>query len=284
MKEEANGFGVDAKHEYPGAAGILAIDARGFLAEHARLAAMQPGFYVDALEREGARVTAAARADLGAPIAACPGWVVADVLGHLGRVYRSVHQIVVERLTDPPTTAPPKPPAGAAVIAFYADALADLVAVLRETPAETRVYTWSSLGTVGFYQRRITHETGVHRLDVQSAVGLVDGFDPELAADGVSELYDVVLAHGLARLDRARVDAVADAGSMHLHRTDGHGEWTLEIIDGALHVGRGHGKATAALRGSASDLFVFAWNRGRGASLELFGDVAVADAWAGLAP
>lgn len=245
---------------------------------------MQPGTYVDALEREGARVVAAALADLAAPIAACPGWVVADVLGHLGRVYRSVYQIVAERLTDPPMARPPKPPAGASVIAFYADALADLVAVLRDTPAETRVYTWATLGTVGFYQRRIAHETAVHRFDVQGAVGAVDGFDPALAADGVSELYEVVLPHGLAHVDRVRIDAVAKMGSLHLHRTDGDGEWTLQIIDGVLHVGRGHAKATAAVRGSASDLFVFAWNRGRGASLELFGDAAVGDAWAGLAP
>jgi uncharacterized protein (TIGR03083 family) len=240
---------------------------------------MQADAYVAAFEREGRLLASSATGHLDAPVAACPGWVVADVVGHLGRVYRSIAEILRDRLVDPPTSRIPKPPVGAAVIEFFDEGFDELVAALRATPPDTPVYTWSPDGVAGFYHRRVTHETGVHRFDVQTAVGQVDAFDSDLAADGVDELYGVVLPFGLARIDAPR-----PTGSLHLHRTDGPGEWTLELVDGSLCLSHGHTKGTAAVRGPASDLFVFAWNRGRSAALEVFGDEAVADAWAHLAP
>ena len=100
---------------------------------------MEAGIYVDALEREAGRLVAAASGGLGRPIAACPGWVVADVLGHLGRVYRSVTDIVSNRLVDQPTTRVPKPPSGDEVVEFLTTGLADLVEVLRSTPPDVPV-------------------------------------------------------------------------------------------------------------------------------------------------
>ncbi len=240
---------------------------------------MEAGIYVDALEREAGRLVAAASGGLGRPIAACPGWVVADVLGHLGRVYRSVTDIVSNRLVDQPTTRVPKPPSGDEAVEFLTTGLADLVEVLRSTPPDVPVITWGAVGNVGFYQRRMAHETSVHRLDVQAACGAVDSFDGDLAADGVSELYEVVLPFGLSRAGKG-----GPTGSLHLHRTDGPGEWTLEMVDDVLQVSSAHGKATAAVRGPGSDLFAFAWNRGCSEALEVFGDPAVAQAWAELAP
>jgi len=240
---------------------------------------MEAATYVDALEHEGGLLATTASGGLDAPVHACPGWVVADVVGHLGRVYRSVGDIVEHRLTEPPAMSVPRPPAGRAVVDYYTTGLTRLVSLLRATPPDTPVYTWSAAGIAGFYHRRIAHETGVHRVDVQAALGAVDPFDADLAADGVSELYEVVLPFGLAR-----TGAPLPAGSLHLHRTDGAGEWTLDVADGVLRVDHGHGKATAAVRGPASDLFVFAWNRGRSGALEVFGDESVADAWARLAP
>lgn len=240
---------------------------------------MEPSVLVDALEREGRLLASCAAQGLDAPVAACPGWVVADVVGHLGRVYRSVGDIVEHRLREAPTARGSKSPVGGAVLEYFAEAHARVVALLRSTAPDTPMYTWATDGVAGFYHRRMTHETTAHRIDVQAAFGSIDPVDPDVAADGVSELYDVVLPFGLARLDRP-----LPTGSLHLHRTDGEGEWTLEIVDGALSVGRGHSRATGAVRGAASDLFVFAWNRGRSAGLEVFGDASVVDAWACLAP
>ncbi len=54
--------------------------------------------YLRVLRAEGARVAGAARsADLDAPVPYCPGWVLRDVVAHLGWVYRWVTLTVREQ-------------------------------------------------------------------------------------------------------------------------------------------------------------------------------------------
>lgn len=72
-------------------------------------------------------------------------------------------------------------------------------------------------------------------------------------------------------------------GSLHLHRTDGDGEWLLTAVDDVLNVVHEHAKGDAAARGTASDLALLVWNR-RQPTLEVFGNEAVLDAWLALAP
>lgn len=240
-----------------------------------------PAALLAGIERESARLGAAGRAGLDAPVPACPGWTVEQVLGHVGRVYRSVREHVVRRATEPvPGREIPKPPAGDAVLAWYDEARAALLDALRTAAPDDAVWTWSDDHRVAFYLRRMCHETAVHRYDAQVALGEPDPFDPDLAADAVAELYEVVLPFGVAR----RPELALPAGSLHLHRTDGPGEWTVRAVGGRVVTTREHGKGDAAVRGPASDLCVFAWHRGRPATLEVFGDATVADAWAALAP
>ena len=73
-------------------------------------------------------------------------------------------------------------------------------------------------------------------------------------------------------------------GSMRLHRTDGPGEWMLELIDGVVVMSEKHAKGDVAVRGSASDLYLLAWNRRSTDGLEVFGDAEVAQSWQVLAP
>jgi uncharacterized protein (TIGR03083 family) len=242
---------------------------------------MQTEPYLAALTADGDRLLAAARAGLDAPVPACDGWVVADVVGHLGRVYRSVAEIVGRRSTEiVPSSEIDKPPPGEAVVEWFATGHASVLEALRGVDPETPVYTWSDEQRAEFYFRRMVHETAIHRLDVQRAVGVTpDPFDGDLAADGIDEFYGLVLPFALRRWD-----APLPTGSLHLHRTDGEGEWTISAPDGVLAVAPVHGKADAAVRGPGSDLFAFVWHRGRSDALEGFGDAAVADAWAALAP
>jgi uncharacterized protein (TIGR03083 family) len=47
--------------------------------------------------------------------------------------------------------------------------------------------------TVGFWMRRMAHETLVHRVDAEQAHGYESAVDPELAVDGVAELLEVIV-------------------------------------------------------------------------------------------
>ena len=73
------------------------------------------------------------------------------------------------------------------------------------------------------------------------------------------------------------------SSTLHLHRTDGDGEWLLSSAGDQLVVGHEHAKGDAAARGTASDLNLLVWGR-RQPTLEVFGDEAVLDAWLALAP
>jgi uncharacterized protein (TIGR03083 family) len=240
---------------------------------------VDPAPFIAATEREGASVLAAGKAGLDAPIPTCSGWVVADVLGHLGRVHRSVSEIIERRAQDIPDVAIPKPPAGDAVLGFFEEGLDRVVAALASIAPDEPVYSWSGAGNGRFYHRRMAHELAIHRFDVEAAHGVPAPFDPDMAVDGIDEFYDVLVPFSASRWTRA-----LPTGSLHLHRTDGDGEWLVRAVDGVVVTTREHAKGDVAVRGPASDLFAFVWNRGRSDAIATFGDEAVADEWAALAP
>jgi uncharacterized protein (TIGR03083 family) len=217
---------------------------------------------------------------LGGVIPACPGWTVQTVLMHLGRVYRSVAEQVRTQSTEMIRHANTPALESIELIAWFREGHADLLDALRAAQPTQPAWTWSDDDrTAGFYFRRMALETAMHRYDAEAAAATPVPFDTDLAADGVAELYEVVLPITLRRRE-----VTLPSGSLHLHRSDGEGEWMLKATEGTIAVTHEHGKGDAAVRGPASDLFVFAWHRGLPDTLQIFGDEAVARAWAALAP
>ena len=98
------------------------------------------------------------------------------------------------------------------------------------------------------------------------------------ATDGVDEALAVGMQHS-TNPDKA---FQYPSGSLHLHRTDGDGEWLVVNDGGSLVVTREHAKGDAAVRGAGADLLLWIW--GRGGDVEIFGDEAVAAAWADATP
>ena len=62
---------------------------------------------------------------------------------------------------------------------------------VRRAGPQTGVWSWADDQTAGFWLRRITHDTLVHCLDAELAVGREVGLAPDLAADSVSDLLDM---------------------------------------------------------------------------------------------
>jgi len=238
----------------------------------------QEGLVEDAA-REGRAALAAGERGIDAPVPTCEGWVVADVLGHLGRVHRSVSEIIERRSPVVPDVAIPPSPEGDAVLGFFAEGLERVVVALLSIGPDEPVYSWSGAGNGRFYHRRMAHELAVHRFDVELAHGQPGPFDPDAAVDGIDEFYDVLVPFSARRWERP-----LPTGTLHLHRTDGPGEWLVQSVDGSVVTSHEHAKGDVAVRGGASDLFRFVWNRGRYDDLALFGDEAIASEWAELAP
>ena len=168
----------------------------------------------------------------------------------------------------------PDPPAEG-LLDWYRAGLAEVVADVRAIDDPERpVYAFApEHQRAGFWPRRMAQETTVHRVDAEQAVGLPVGpISPALAVDGVDEVFSVfVPQYGGDR-------SPGDGRTVHLHATDGEGEWLIRFDEGELVVEAGHAKGDAAVRGPAGDLLLWLWGRLPLDGLEVFGDRTAADA------
>lgn len=140
---------------------------------------------------------------------------------------------------------------------------------LAAAAPDAEVTTWAGLKPPSWLWRRMTHELAVHRWDAQSAAGEPHPVDAAVAADGIDELLEAFAP--IADLSEV-------GGTIHLHATDGGGEWFIETED-ALSWSRAHEKADVAVRGTASDLLLLLWGRVSPEHLEVLGDEAVLERW-----
>lgn len=235
--------------------------------------------YIAATAREGAAVAeVAASGDLDAPVPSCPRWSLQKLVGHLGWVYNWVSEHLEQRsATMLNRDDAPRPPRGEAVVAWFGDAHARVLDALGDVDPAEEVWGWAGINTGAFWHARLAHESLIHRWDAESAVGGPGDIDSELGADGVDELMDVIWPFQV----RHAGDALPE-GSLHLHRTDGDGEWLCRIVDGRLVTERIHARGDVAVRGTGGQLDLVLWRRIRPGDVEVFGDVGVLAAWTAL--
>lgn len=229
---------------------------------------MDPSYRIRRLGADGRRLLEVASRDLSAAVPACPDWTNEDLLTHMRFVWSAIAAQVQQCAAAPISwkDLPDQSPA---------EAFDQLVAVLSEADPVTPLWTWGADQTVGFYIRRAHLETAIHRVDAEQAVGDPTPVPAADGIDGVDELFTEVLA------GRERV---MPSGSLHLHQTDGDGEFMLQGSDGVITVTHEHAKGDAAVRATGEELFLCAWGRRTLDGLQVFGDVEVAAEWMALSP
>lgn len=227
-------------------------------------------------------LTESLRADLSTVVPDCPGWTLRDLIAHLGRVYGAVSTVIEQRASEPVRPGPEAFLAADAdddrARAWFDDRIEAVIGSLRSVDPATPVWTWSNERTAGFYHRRMVHETSVHFADVARALGQGFTIDREVCIDGVDEYFDVMLSRAMGR-----ADAVVPSGSLHLHCTDGPGEWLVVPGNGEVVVTREHAKGAVAWRGPARALLLAVWGR-VDPELDVVGDQTVSAEWLALAP
>ncbi len=233
--------------------------------------------YQQALRADGEAIAAVGRRDLNAGVPSCPGWTIHKLLAHVGRVYRSVGLHVAERATEMiPADRIPRPPEGEAIVEWFEDGHRFVQKALDGADPDDAVWSWAGQNTMAFYFRRMAHETAVHRWDAEAALGEPAPPDSDLSADGVSELFELVLPFSVANWNMTLPDT-----SLHLHRTDGDGEWLLVNDGGRIRMSLEHAKGDAAVRAGGAELLLLAWERiGLDTpGVEVFGNADDARAW-----
>lgn len=233
--------------------------------------------WVTIVQREGTALADAAERDLGAAVPAAPGWDATELLRHIGMIHARTSVILRTGTMERPSRKNGLLPAAPDdnVLDWYRSSHAQLVDDLRHIDDPDRpVWAFSpDHQRAGFWPRRMAHETAIHRVDAQQAVGdAVDSLDAPFAIDGIDEILTIfVPALGGDR-------SPGDGRTVHLHATDAEGEWLVRFDPGGVVVETGHAKGDAAVRGPAGELLLWLWGRRPLDGLEVFGDRTAADA------
>ncbi len=239
---------------------------------------------------------AVGEADPTAPVLACPGWSVADLIDHVGCVHLWAAQAA--RSGARPDPFPVRDQRGRALAQWYADCARELVETLAGLDPNGPAWTFSAKNrTVGFWYRRQLHETTVHWVDVLLAAGQPIPQSPELTADVATDGVDEVLTFFMpGQLRRAGPDlATRVAAPLVLSCTDTPATWQVEVASDAVTVNRLDGtrgqhrperdgdvdgaSAAGQIAGSAVELYLALWNRCDRSDLRLSGDTAAARAF-----
>ena len=221
--------------------------------------------YAAHLRRDGFDLAGAAEGHLDRPVAACPGWDLAELVWHTGEVHHFWREVVARGLQDPAGSEIPARPSDTALTEWLRRGVESLAETLEHADPHQRVWTWAPQKDIAFVQRRMAQETAVHRWDAETATGDPRPIEPELAADGIDEFLTFFLP-GESH------EPQDPAASVHLHATDAAGEWLVELRGRAIEVTRAHSKADAAARATASELLLLLWRRVPPADVEVFGD------------
>lgn len=228
---------------------------------------------VTAVRREGEGLLAAARSGSDAVVSTCDNWTIADLAKHVWQVYANVTCYVSTRATSRPEKLPEMPVGDP--VDLLAGQLDDLVSALSDCEADTPIWTWVFDAPDGaiFWARRMAHESAVHRFDAQSAHGIRQPIDTELATDGIDELIDVVVPRVYQR------DQVAGpTGTIALRATDGD-SWLLELSPGGVRRSELIDEPDATAAGTSSALLLALYSRVPWTSLELAGDADLLERW-----
>ena len=175
------------------------------------------------------------------PVPSCPGWTAADVARHTAMVY--LHKVASIRDGVMPTHDSGWPPERVRTDEpgpLLEDTYRQLVEQLDiHSPADHAATWWPPDQTVGFWLRRMAHETSIHRRDVESAVGAETPVAPDLAVDGIDEVLALMLAGDWS--DEVVPEA---SGATVLLEGGGH-RWAVTLQPGEVTLDRSDADADA---------------------------------------
>ncbi|GHJ41826.1 maleylpyruvate isomerase family mycothiol-dependent enzyme [Streptomyces sp. TS71-3] len=200
------------------------------------------------LDRELGAFRSCLGGDLSVPVPTCGDWTLHDLAEHLGSSGLWSAAAVTDGHGD--FSAAPAPRDPCLLVQWYDEAVAALLDALDADPA-TPAWIFHPPGVsdhgVGFWQRRRSLETLIHRWDAEHALGAARPLDPELAGEGVAEVFDTMAPRQIAR-GRARPPRHA----LRLDAVDTGGCWSY-----------GPGSPVAAVAAPAEDLLLMLWGRRR---------------------
>lgn len=274
---------------------------------------MDQARYLQAFENDAAALAVAARMGLEAAVPSCPGWIVANILIHLGTVYRGWVAVIaahgdkwpldirrqVLKRTFPTLidlfehgekgiTAWAIPDG---LIEWFEEGAAEMTDSLRGTDLDEvfwRPAGWppSLTPTVRLFQRAANIETAVHRWDAQLAHQCTSPIDRLVATLGIEQVLreGIPASRQYVRENRSMPPPPGRGETYLFQQSDGDGAWLVCFQGEDVSVEPGEGEADVVARGSASDLLLFLWHRTLADNLDVVGERALLERYFELVP
>jgi uncharacterized protein (TIGR03083 family) len=230
-------------------------------------------------------------ADLSVIVPTCPDWTLAQLLRHVGGNLRAAEAAVrtdtaiVEPVKQVPEVAGPATDDPDALDAWLAEGAARFADTLRRAGPDAQAQVWVYPRRTGFWARRAALDLVVHRADAAGTVKADYTVAPELAADAIDELLELISDPQVRSASPALSELRGPGRTIHLHATDTDpglaAEWLIELGTDGFTWRRGHEKATVALRGPLADVLLVFYRRLPADSqrVEVAGEAALLDFW-----
>lgn len=145
------------------------------------------------IESEGRRLGSAAKSDPRRPVPQYPGWTLADLASHTASIHGRT-TLICRKLPSERVSAP-RLPEDSDPVEWYHENLEEMLAALEEADPETPVWAFGPVQNLGFWERRMVIETGVHRWDAHQAIEETSPLTDRVATSGLDEFADMWLPH-----------------------------------------------------------------------------------------
>ena len=184
---------------------------------------------LESIAAEGRHLIAATHQDPQGAVPQYPGWSLSDLASHVASVHGRA--VLICRESPQERISSPVLPNGSNPIDWCERTLEQMLAAFRETDPETAVWALGSDKTLGFWERRMVVETGMHRWDACQAIDEEDRLTDRVAEEGLDEVGDLWLGW------------FGELQTLEVNATDLGKSWVY-----------GQGDPTASVDGSASEL------------------------------
>jgi uncharacterized protein (TIGR03083 family) len=198
-----------------------------------------------------------------------PEWRLRVLVGHIGQATRWAAEIVRTRSELPvpdPHDAEPGPPA--AWPDWLADGMEALVEAVNDDPDAT-VWSMVSPHPASFWVRRMTCDLVVHRADAALLAGVPYEVDPALAAEVVSEVFELFTALTL----------FPGTGETLLLAPDEVESWLVTRTPDGVVVERGGDTGDVVVSGPVRDLMLVLSRRLPADTVKITGDQQLFTRW-----
>jgi uncharacterized protein (TIGR03083 family) len=217
--------------------------------------------------------------DFERAVPSCPAWTVRDLGEHLGEVHRWAEHLVRERAQVRISSRDMTLDKGPVSPSWIREGGAQLFTTLRNCDPDLGMWAWGADQHARFWSRRQLHETLVHRIDLELALGVEPYAEATVAADGIDEF--LVNLPGAVRFSPRVSELVGDGSRLAFTELDGESRWVVVLGENGISVVHDDKPADVEFAAHALDLLLVLYRRRQidEVKFTLNGDQELFDFW-----